>query len=110
MTQKQLAQRLKVSASTVGMYEHDRRSPDNEMLIKIGKVFSVSTDSLLGVTELSNEAVDIISEMGQRIRYGNEILLNGVPMSKEDREKLLNAIEVATKVMLAEKEKRDKGL
>ena len=107
MTQQQLAAMLGVSTSTVGMYEHNRRSPDNEMLVKIGKVFSVTTDSLLGVSELSSAATDIITEMRQRIRYGNGILLNGVPMSTEDREKLLNAIEVATKVMLFEKEKRD---
>lgn len=107
MTQHQLAERLGVSTSTVGMYESGRRSPDNEMLVKIGSVFSVTIDSLLGVSELSSEATDIITEMRDRIMHGNGIMLNGIPMSMEDREKLLDAIEVATKVMIAEKEKRD---
>ena len=43
MTQHQLAVRLGVSTSTVGMYESGHRSPDNEMLVKIGSVFSVTS-------------------------------------------------------------------
>lgn len=109
MTQEALALKLGVSASTVGMYERGQRNPDNEMLIKISKAFSVSVDSLLGIRELSNEATDIITEMKERIMNSDEIMLNGVPMTMEDREKLLDAIEVATRVMLAEKEKRDSG-
>ena len=107
MTQHQLAVRLGVSTSTVGMYESGHRSPDNEMLVKIGSVFSVTTDSLLGVSKLSSEATDIITEMRDRRMHGSGIMLNGMPMSMEDREKLLDAIEVATRVMIAEKEKRD---
>ena len=107
MTQSDLGKRLGVSTSTVGMYERGQRSPDNEMLIKFSKVFSVSIDSLLGVRELSNEATDIITEMKDRILNCDDIMLNGVPMSMEDREKLLDAIEVATKVMISKQEKRD---
>ena len=107
MTQSALAKELAVSTSTIGMYERGQRKPDNEMLIKIGRVFSVSIDSLLGVRELSNEATDIITEMKDRILNCDDIMLNGVPMSMEDREKLLDAIEVATKVMIAKQEKHD---
>lgn len=109
MTQGALAKKLGVSISTVGMYERGQRNPDNGMLVKISKVFHISVDNLLGVRELSNEATDIITEMKERIMGSEEIMLNGVPMSMEDREKLLDAIEVATKVMLAEKQKRDLG-
>ncbi len=106
MTQSQLATELGVSTSTVGMYERGQRKPDNEMLIKLGRVFAVSVDSLLGVRELSNEATDIITEMRDRILNCDDIMLNGVPMSMEDREKLLDAIEVATKVMIEKQQKR----
>lgn len=109
MTQEALAKNLGVSISTVGMYERGQRNPDNEMLVKISKVFNISIDNLLGVRELSNEATDIITEMKERIMGSEEIMLNGVPMTMEDREKLLDAIEVATRVMLAEKQKRDLG-
>lgn len=107
MTQGTLAKKLGVSVSTVGMYERGQRNPDNEMLIKISKVFSVSVDVLLGVRELSCEANDIITEMKEKIMSSDELSLYGVPLNLEDRERLLNAIEVATRVMLAEKEKRD---
>ena len=107
MTQSALAKELGVSTSTVGMYERGQRSPDNEMLVKLSKAFSTSVDSLLGLKEISNEATDIITEMKDRILNCDDIMLNGVPMSMEDREKLLDAIEVATRVMIANQEKRN---
>jgi transcriptional regulator with XRE-family HTH domain len=107
MTQGSLAKKLGVSVSTIGMYERGQRNPDNEMLIKISKAFSVSVDTLLGVRELSHDATDIMTEMKDKIMGSKELLLYGVPLNDEDRERLLNAIEVATRVMLAEKEKRD---
>ena len=109
MTQGDLAKKVGVSVSTIGMYERGQRSPDNEMLVKISRTFSVSVDTLLGVRELSHEAIDIMTEMKDKIMGSKELLLYGVPLNDEDRERLLNAIEVATSVMLAEKEKRDSG-
>lgn len=103
LTQGALAKLLGVSPSTVGMYEQGRRKPDGNMLIKLCEVFSVTSDSLLGVSEPSHEAVDIIHEMSDRIRSDKGIMLNGAPMSVADREKLLDAIEFATKLMLAKK-------
>lgn len=103
MTQCMLAELLDVSPSTIGMYEQGRRHPDGEKLVRLCEVFSVTTDSLLGVCEPTCEAADLIREMSERIRCDNGILLNGAPMSAEDREKLLEAIEAATGVMLAEK-------
>lgn len=103
LTQKQMAKKLGVSASTVGMYEHDRRKPDNKMLVKIGKLFAVTVDYLLGLDEQTNEATEIIAKMSCRIRNGQGILLNGIPMSTRDKEKLLYTIEVATNMLIAEK-------
>lgn len=103
MTQGQLAKLLGVSPSTVGMYEQGRRNPDTVMIKKICSIFSVSADSLLGVGETSNEAIDIIKEMSARLRSNREVTLNGLPMSDEDRSKLLNAIEIALGLILSEK-------
>ena len=104
MTQGELAKELGVSPSTVGMYEQGRRQPDGEMLIKLCEIFSVTADSLLGVSEEPLEATEIIKVMSDRIRCDKGIMLNGAPMSVEDREKLLDAIEVATRVMLNKKD------
>ncbi len=103
LTQDELATLLDVSPSAVGMYEQGRRSPNKDMLVKLCEIFSVSSDSLLGVNESSSEAVDIIREMSERIRSDSGVLLDGTPMSVEDREALLSAIEVATNIMLSKK-------
>ena len=47
MSQEQLANKLNISPSTVGMYETAKRQPDNEMVTKIANLFNVSTDYLL---------------------------------------------------------------
>lgn len=48
ITQKELAQSLKLSESTIGMYERNERQPDYNTLIRIADYFKVSTDFLLG--------------------------------------------------------------
>ena len=59
LTQKQLAQALASSTSTVGMYEQNRREPDNATIVKIAQFFCVSTDYLLNLTD--NPSSEIIS-------------------------------------------------
>ena len=43
-TQAQLAKKLSVSPSTIGMYEQGRREPDSATLLKIANLFKVSVD------------------------------------------------------------------
>ncbi len=104
LTQEQLGKKLGVSGSTVGMYEQGRRTPNKDMLLKICEEFSISADSLLGLCEISCEAVDIIKEMSDKIRYSDKLTFNGAPMNPHDREKLLNAIELATTLALSTRE------
>lgn len=104
MTQGQLGKQLGVSSSTIGMYEQGRRAPNKDMLLKICEVFSISADSLLGLSEPSHDAIDIIKEMSNKIRYSDRITFNGAPMEHEEREKLLNAIELATALALSKKD------
>ena len=47
MSQAQLAERLRVSPSAVGMYEQGRREPSADMLVELAAVFSVSVDYIL---------------------------------------------------------------
>lgn len=47
MSQSQLAEALHVSASTIGMYEQGRRSPNLDILIQMSHVFDVSLDYLI---------------------------------------------------------------
>ena len=47
MSQKELAARLHLSPSAVGMYEQGRREPSADRLLALAKLFGVSTDVLL---------------------------------------------------------------
>lgn len=47
MSQAELAKKLQVSPSAVGMYEQGRREPSAETLVALSRVFQVSTDYLL---------------------------------------------------------------
>jgi transcriptional regulator with XRE-family HTH domain len=48
LTQSKLAGLAKLSASTIAMYETNRRSPDDEALSKLAEVLEVPVDSILG--------------------------------------------------------------
>ncbi|SMO54303.1 helix-turn-helix domain-containing protein [Melghirimyces algeriensis] len=50
-TQQDLANKLKISRSTVANYEADRKIPREETLIAIANLFNVSIDYLLGRTD-----------------------------------------------------------
>ena len=54
MSQSQLAQKLNVGTSAVGMYEQGRRTPAIDVLIQMAKLFGVSLDYLITGTETSN--------------------------------------------------------
>ena len=47
LTQKQLADKLNIASSTVGMYEQGRRQPDLDTLIKMGDKLLISTSMLI---------------------------------------------------------------
>ena len=52
LKQKELAEILGISRSTLASYEQGRREPDFDTLQKIADYFNVSTDYLLGRTEI----------------------------------------------------------
>ena len=51
LTQDELSKALKISRSTIGMYEKGAREPDFETLELIADFFNVDTDYLLGRTD-----------------------------------------------------------
>lgn len=48
LTMKQLGSMLGLAESTVSQYETGKRQPDNETLLKLGEIFDVTVDFLLG--------------------------------------------------------------
>ena len=51
LTQQKLANKLNLSKSSIASYENGSRRPSNKVLINISKLFNVSTDYLLGISE-----------------------------------------------------------
>ena len=52
--QEELAKVLSISPSAVGMYERDEREPNDEITLKLAEYFGVSTDYLLGKSDIRN--------------------------------------------------------
>lgn len=73
LTQDDLAKKLQISRSTIGMYEKGAREPDFEALELIADFFDVDTDYLLGrtskvvLTKQSPLSEQIISSYGQAL-------------------------------------------
>lgn len=57
-TQRTLAKKLNISSSTLAMYETGKRDPDTATLARIAEFFQVSTDYLLGLSELRAQPAD----------------------------------------------------
>lgn len=59
MTQEQLANALDLSKSAIVQYEHNKREPNFESLIKIEKFFNVSTQYLTGNSQYRRVSDDL---------------------------------------------------
>ena len=68
LTQRELAERLNVAKSVVSYYESGDRFPSYDVLVRIARIFHVTTDYLLGierkrmidVSDLSEENIDVV--------------------------------------------------
>jgi len=54
LKQDDLAKKISVSPSAIGMYERNLREPNNELTLKLSEYFNVSTDYLLGKSNIRN--------------------------------------------------------
>lgn len=59
ITQNEFAERLGVTKSAISSYENGSRLPSYDILIKIARIFKVSTDYLLGCTEDKSITVNV---------------------------------------------------
>ena len=83
MTLEELGNVLGISASAVGHLEHGRRHLYDDQLLKLSSLFSVSTDRILGSTQVSED--DPAYLLDQRTRA----LINSAISDLTDEEKLL---------------------
>jgi len=66
ISQAELARKLQVSPSAVGMYEQGRREPSADILVKLSRIFRVSTDYLLTGIAVQPQDDDALSRILQR--------------------------------------------
>ncbi len=57
-SQVELAKKLNISKQTVSNWENENIQPSIEMLIRLAKLFNVTTDYLLGLDEIPRLNVD----------------------------------------------------
>lgn len=80
LTQKQVADRIGLAISAVSSYESGARYPSYDVLVKLARIFHVSTDYLLGVTDkrnidvtgLSDSEIDVVSQLVDMLRTKQE--------------------------------------
>ena len=77
LTQAELAKKLGVAPSTVGMYERGQREPDFETLEKIANCFSVNMNTLLGK---ENETDIVSGSLGIKIPVLGKVAA-GIPIT-----------------------------
>lgn len=76
LTQKQLANRIGLAISAVSSYESGSRYPSYEVLIQLARIFHVTTDYLLGITDkrnldvtgLDDCEIELISQLVDKLR------------------------------------------
>ena len=108
LTQAQLADKLGISASTVGMYEQGRREPDNFTLAKICRILDASGDYVLNLDEKNkidpekSEIYSIISDFISDLENQEGLMFNGEPINTNEKRKIAYALKVATAVTLSD--------
>lgn len=81
MTQNEFAERINVTKSSVSAYENGTRLPSYDVLIKIARLFKVSTDNLLGyseksvidVTGLTRKQINVIQDIVTTYKRHNQL-------------------------------------
>ena len=76
LTQKQVADRIGLAISAVSSYESGTRYPSYDALVKLARIFHVSTDYLLGITNTRNidvtglrdNEIELVSQLVDMLR------------------------------------------
>lgn len=111
LTQAELADKLEISPSAVGMYEQGRREPDNHTLSKICRVLDASGDYVLDLDEASeihkqkSEIYSVISDFIKNLENEENLMFNGEPINQAEKKKITSALKVATAITLSDIDK-----
>jgi len=105
LTQKELADDLTISQSTIGMIERNDRGASKELLIKLASYFGITVDYLLSdekdinyTSELNNkDQKDISKALSQTLEQlqsdQSGLMFDGEPIDEETKELLRISLE-----------------
>ena len=114
MNQKELCEKADINEATLSRYENGLREPKAATLLKLAEVLEVSTDYLLGITDIRNykklnedvgKKVESIYESTKEMLNQDGLMLYGKPASKEDIDNILKAMKVGMLMALQDDEK-----
>ena len=74
LSQAQLAAKLRISPSAMGMYEQGRREPSMDTLVALSQILQVSTDYLLTGTPTQQESTSLNQMLLNRIEAADQRL------------------------------------
>ena len=102
MTQGELAKKLEISQSAVGMYEQGRREPPYNLLIKISKLFDVKLDWLLsdGTEQESRELDDMFEDFFKAMRQKRGLQFHGERLSVDEIESIIKGIKLCAELAI----------
>lgn len=112
MTQSELARKLGVSPSAVGMYEQDRREPDSRILSRLCGIFGVGGDYFICSDKPADSTVEVsevFDEFTRRLTTQEGLMFDGVPLNNEDRMKIIDAIKVVAAIARQQHSKMSEG-
>ena len=94
LSQAELARRLGISPSAMGMYEQGRREPSAQMLVDLARTLEVSTDYLLTGVPGPGEQEQLSDMLLNRVRFADDKLSRRPtrPFSREELAVLFAAL------------------
>lgn len=124
LTQVEIAEKLEISRSTIGMYETGAREPNFETLEKIADFFNVDIDYLLGRTDRTTllpetagqysclnkkderDIEKILNQTREQLLSQEGLMFDGDPATPEAIDSILAAMQVGME--LAKKKNKEK--
>lgn len=95
LSQKRLAEQLKVAQNTISSWEHGKREPDTETIKALTEIFDVTADYLLGLSDEkkspasvpSSESAQMLLELCGNLtpEYQDELLRYGQYLLTQQR-------------------------
>ena len=102
MTQEELAKKINTSRSNIANYENNKNMPSIDILNKLSKLFNVSTDYLLGKSDIRNPEEVKNSKINVAFSSGYDGL-------NETNQNIINATIAGLLAKQKEEEKNKKG-